>query len=323
MKVLITGSTGFIGNHLVRRLAANEHQVRVLVRSLLKFDDIPVEVVCGDIAMADSLAGICKGVDVVFHLAGILGQWGKSEQVYWDINVKGTENILRECLNSGVKRFIYCSTAGVVGPTNGKLMDESYPYNPSNIYEKTKCEAEKMVREFYSKYGLPIVVIRPEFIYGPGDMHVLGLFRAIKKGIFPIIGGGRSTLHPTYIDDLISGFELGMKIDNAMGNTYFIAGEEVVSVKRLAEAMAKAMGVSLPQIYLPEWVTRAGASILEPVAKVLNIESPLNHAKINFFTQPRGVSILKARKELGYNPQVGLEEGLKKTVEWYQSQGYL
>jgi nucleoside-diphosphate-sugar epimerase len=154
-------------------------------------------------------------------------------------------------------------------------------------------------------------------------MHVLGLFKAIKKGIFPLINNGKSTLHPTYIDDLIAGFELCMTHDNAVGNVYFIAGERKVSVKELSESMAEVMNVAVPKIYVSEWLIRIGAHILEPMCKYMNIEPPVTHAKINFFTQSRGVSIQKANKELGYVPQTGLKQGLIKTVTWYKDNGYL
>jgi nucleoside-diphosphate-sugar epimerase len=152
----------------------------------------------------------------------------------------------------------------------------------------------------------------------------LGLFKAVKKGIFPIIGGGRTTLHPTYIDDLIQGFERCIeKKDTTGDNVYFIAGEEIVSVATLANAIAKALNVSPPKIYLPIWLTRLGASILEPIGRRFRFEPPLTKAKINFFTQSRGVNISKAKRELGYEPTVGLEQGLVKTVEWYRKYGYL
>ncbi|GAH14262.1 unnamed protein product, partial [marine sediment metagenome] len=164
--------------------------------------------------------------------------------------------------------FVHCSSAGVLGAIKNPPADESYPYNPSNIYEKTKAEAEKLVLKYHHEQGLPVIIIRPEFVYGPGDMHVLGLFKAIQKKRFFIIGDGNSTLHPTYIDDLIHGLILCMDKQRAIGEIYIIAGERFVTVKELADIIAEELNVSLSKIHIPIWLANMCASALEKIGKI-------------------------------------------------------
>jgi len=121
------------------------------------------------------------------------------------VHVQGTKNILEASQKHNIKKFIYCSTAGVTGPAAHLPQDESLPYNPSNIYEVTKAEAEKSVLQYHRENGLPVIVIRPEFVYGPGDMHTLGYLKTVRKRMFILIDGGKAFLHPTYIDDLTHG----------------------------------------------------------------------------------------------------------------------
>jgi nucleoside-diphosphate-sugar epimerase len=327
MKVMVTGATGFIGSHLVEALLKEKHDVLCLVRgasSISRLANLDVRFLYGDLTDQVSLKqALNVDVDVVFHLAGLMGNWGLPDSVYWKINVDGTKNLLNVLNNSNVKQFIYSSTAGVLGPLEKPPADETFPLNPSNIYERTKAEAEKLVLSYYRETGFPVTVIRPEFIYGPGDMHTLGLFRSIKKRQFQLIGGGKSTLHPTFIDDLIQGFELCIDRKEAIGEVYLIAGEQYITVKELATKMAHALHVKSPKFYLPLWMANTLASLMETSTRLYDFQPPLTHSRVKFFTQNRGCDISKAKKQLEYKPMVNLEIGLKRTVDWYTKKGFL
>jgi nucleoside-diphosphate-sugar epimerase len=337
MKILVTGGTGFIGSHLVGTLVRKGHDVRCLVRktsSVENLQKLGVELVYGDITELDSLEKALSGIDVVCHLAGILGQWGVSHRVYWNINVKGTQNILQASLRQSVKRFIHCSSAGVVGPVRNPPANESYPYAPSNIYEQTKAESEKLVVE-YLKKGLAATILRPEFVYGPGDMHLLPLFRTIQKRMFPIIGNGKSLLHPTYVDDVVQCFLLCLENEKAVGETYFVAGEAPVTVKELTSIIAEELKVQAPFLHIPRWLSYIGASLTELLSSSLprrsgklnislsRFKKPLlTRSQVEFFTQHRAFDISKAKQELGYHP-IELRQGIRQTIHWYQRNGYL
>ena len=327
MRILVTGATGFIGANLVERLLLREHEIFCLVRetsTLKRLKKMNIAIVHGDLADKNSLKCLPDmNIDAVFHLAGLMGAWGIPESEYWKINVNGTKNILDIFTQTGVKKFVYSSTAGVLGPLKKPPADENFPFNPSNIYEQTKAESEKIVLSYYYETGFPVTVVRPEFVYGPKDMHTLGLFKAVKKGLFPIIGQGSSTLHPTYIDDLIQGFELCLGQQRAIGKTYIIAGERYVTVKELVQKIATSLQTNMHSIKIPIWLANVAAFTMESSARIFKYQPPLTRSRVKFFTENRGCDISKAKKELGYRPLVSLDEGLRRTVEWYKENGYL
>ena len=320
MRIFVTGGTGFIGSHLIDSLIEKNHEVVALLRKSSNVQYLQgheVELVYGDITEKNSIK--LNNIDVVFHLAGILGGWNIPEKKYWDVNLDGTRNMLDACLNKNIKQFVYLSTAGVLGP-NVKNADESFPYNPSNIYEKTKAEAEKLVLEYNKKHGLPVTVLRPEFVYGPRDMHVLGLFRAIKKRRFFLIDGGKSFLHLTYISDLVRAFN-GCINGNILG-TYLIAGERAVTVEELVGTIAKELGVTLPKIYVPKNIANFIAKSSEIFSRLSGTQPLLTCSQVRFFTEDRSFDTSLAGRELGFKP-IRLEEGIRKTVEWYKQNGLL
>lgn len=325
MKVLVTGGSGFIGSHLVEALVKRGHETRCLVRKTSNVEHLRklgVELTYGDITWPESLDKALDGVDIVYHLAGVLGQWGVPDKVYRDVHVTGTQNMLQACLRHDIQRFIYCSSAGVTGPASSLPQDESFPYNPSNIYEATKAEAERLVLKYYREKGLPVIVIRPEFVYGPGDSHVLHFFRAIQRGRFAIISNGQSWLHPTYIDDVIQGFLLCLENDEAVGETYLIVGETPVKVSQLVTMIAQELGISAPRIHIPLWLSRVGASFSELLARLFKVQPPLTQSQVEFFTKHRAFDSAKARANLGYHP-ITSKEGIRRTITWYQQRGWL
>jgi nucleoside-diphosphate-sugar epimerase len=326
MKALVVGGTGFIGSSIVKDLLSKNIEVRVLIRKksvINRFSNKRIEIKYGNISEIGSLREHTKDVDLVYSAFGILGQWGTPEQLYWEVNTKGVKNLLESCLNRKVKQFIHISSAGVLGPLpHGVVADEFFSYNPSNVYERTKCEAEKEILNYGKKFGIPFTIIRPEFVYGPGDTHVLGLFKAIKAKRFVILGNGSSLLHPTYIDDLIQGIHLCTYNQNTVGEIFLITGDRPIKVKELAETIAEEAGARLPKIKIPLFFANATAKVLELGARVTKFEPLLTTSRVKFFTENRAFSYEKARNELGYVPKVDFREGVRKTIRWYQENGY-
>ena len=239
MKVVLTGATGFVGGALARRLAAEGVELHALTlpgsdRSRLA--GVPVTFHSGDITTPAGLDGLFDGATWVIHAAGMLGRAGVSAATYNRINAEGVGHVLaaverawQQGRTAAGLRVLHVSSAGVLGPVRqagmkdegGRMssepplrdssfrlhpssFDESSPLAPSNAYERSKALGEAVAAGF-ARDGLPLVVARPEFIYGPGDVHVLGLFRAIQRGLFFYIGDGTNTCHPTYVDDMVDG----------------------------------------------------------------------------------------------------------------------
>ena len=326
--ILITGATGFIGSHLVKALLKSNLNVKVnaLVRissDIAKLKSLGgINYLYGDLQDKASLKKAIKGIDVLFHLAGILGKHGLSESMCYAVNVEGTRNLLEVCAGNGqIRQFIYLSSAGVSGP-NVENANEGYLPNPSNIYERTKARAESIVFDYYRERDVPVTVLRPEFLYGPGDTHLLGLFKAIKKRMFFLIDGGQSLLHPTYIEDIIQALLACCGNTGTIGETYLIAGERSVTVKEFTGLIAKYLGVKRINRSLSAKTAAFIARVFEFLLPILNIDPPLTLSRVKFFTESRSYDTLKARKGLGLQ-SFALEEGIKKTIEWYKSKGYL
>ncbi len=327
MKALVAGGTGFIGSHIVTALVARGIQVRILTRKRRSGDDSDqagIEFRTGNALDVDSLKNLTQDVDLVFSAFGLLGYWGIPERTYREVNVQGVINLLSCCLTSNIRQFLHISSAGVLGPLpDGLVADESFPLNPSNVYEKTKSEAEKRILDWGESHGFPFTIIRPEFVYGPGDLHVLGLFKAVKAGRFYLLGDGKSLLHPTYIDDLIQGISLCLDNQKALGKTFLITGERPLEVRKLVEIIAQELDVNLPRIKIPVFLARVLAGAFELTARVAHFEPPLTRSRLKFFTENRAFSSEKARTELGYVPKIDFREGVRKTIAWYRDNNYL
>lgn len=327
MRALVAGGTGFIGRNIVNHLLSRRIKTKVLIRKesdISHLQDNGVELNVGNILEIDSFREFIKGVEIVFSAFGILGQWGVPDQTYWDVNTRGVKNLLEACLGSDVRQFIHVSSAGVLGPLpDGIIADESFPYNPSNIYEKTKCEAEKEILYYAESHRIPFTIIRPEFVYGPGDFHVLGLFKAINDRRFILFGNGKSLLHPTYIDDLIQGISLCIDNKNSIGKTYLITGDIPISVEALAMVISEELDVRLPKLKAPLFFASIFAKTLETIAKLAGFNPLLTTSRVKFFTENRAFSCKKAKEELGFVPRIDLREGVRRTINWYRENGYL
>jgi len=223
---------------------------------------------------------------------------------------------------AGVQRFVHVSSPGVLGPIHNPPANETWPHAPSNIYEATKSEGEKLALAFAQRTNLSLTVVRPEFVYGPSDTHVLGLFRAIQKRRFFFIGSGENRVHPTFVDDAVQGMML-CETNGQAGRTYLIAGPEPASIRHLATTIASALSVSPPRLRLPRPLAAAAAAGLELASQALSFQPPLSRSAVNFFTETRVFSTARAQAELGYQAQVPLVEGVRRTVEWYREQGLL
>ena len=327
MRVFVTGGTGFTGGYLVKRLVKEGHEVSVLARKTSNtepLENLGVEIITGDITDRDLVSKAVNGCDQVYHIAAMYREGGGiGEKRFWDVNVVGTENMLEAANNANVERFIHCSTVGVQGDISNPPANESYPYNPGDVYQRTKVEGEKRALNYFSG-GLPGVVVRPVGIYGPGDLRFLKLFKSIYTGRFVMIGDGKVLYHLTYVDDLVEGIILCGNKKEALGQIYTIGGEKYLALNELVEIIARALEVKKPGIHFPFfWPVWVAALLCEVVCYPFGIDPPIFRRRVDIFRKDRAFDISKARKELGYEPKVGLEEGIKKTADWYKKEGYL
>jgi len=262
-------------------------------------------------------------VEVVYHIAATYREAGQPDSAYRAINVEGTRNLLEAARAAGARRLVHCSTGGVHGHVAHPPATEDAPFNPGDIYQETKLEAERLAREFGRETGFDVVVARPIGIYGPGDTRFLKMFRGLARGNFPMLGSGRAFYHLTYIDDLVEGFRLCGTVPGAKGRTYILAGPRFTTLEELVALVATELHVRPPRIHWPVWPFWTAGLLCELVCVPLRVEPPLYRRRVDFYTKSRAFDTTRARTELGFAPKIDLEEGIHRTAEWYREQNLL
>jgi nucleoside-diphosphate-sugar epimerase len=322
MTIMVTGATGFLGSALVNKLLEHQQEVRILTRDAQKahalFGDA-VTIISGDITDAPQVQRAIEEADTLYHLAGRLYHPATPAELYYQTHVEGTRILLHACQGqTQLRRIIHVSTTGVHGITGATPANEDAPFAPTNPYERTKLEGELLALKAYQEDGLPVSIMRPGLVYGPSDLHLLGFFRTIKKGLFRVIAGGKAYLHPVYIEDMLAAFLLCAESAQAVGRTYNIAGNQIVSIRQLATEIARALDRDLPKGSIPLWLANLASDIFAITPGMKGEQAPLTRSRVKFLTHSRAYDISRAQSELGYSPRVELEEGLKMTAAWYE-----
>lgn len=323
--ILITGGLGFLGSHLSSRLSAAGETVRVLARPNAQAAEgaPPQEVVWGDIRDPEAVDRAVQGSQVVIHLVSNFRKGGSDEKEAHAVNVEGTRNVLQACSRHGVRQLIHCSTIGVHGSVLEVPANESTAFNPMDLYQETKLQAEQEVWRHHRETGLPVTVVRPISMFGPGDRRMLKLFRMIQKGRFVMVGDGAALFQPAYIDDVVDGFLCCLRNDKAVGEAFIVGGEEYVPLRDLVGLIASELGVSPPRLRVPLGPILALADLCEKCFVPFGIEPPLHRRRVSFFQNNRAFSIDKARRVLGFEPRMNLQDSLRATIGWYRAQGWL
>jgi nucleoside-diphosphate-sugar epimerase len=323
---LVTGATGFTGSAVVRALVERgESEVVALVRpssDTAELQRLGVECRTTDIRDLDSVTRSFGRPRRVFHVAAAFRTEHAELDEFQRVNVDATRNLLICAAEAGVERFVHFSTVGVQGAIDDPPAGEGYRYQPGDHYQRTKLEGELAAREFAER-GLPVCIVRPVGIYGPGDRRFRKLFRPISRGRFVMIGSGETLYHLTYIDDLVAGILLAAGHPAALGEVFTIAGPRYTTLNELVASIANALGVRPPRLRIPYRPIYLASVACERACKAVGIEPPLYPRRVEFFSKDRAFDISKSRRVLGFEPKVDLEEGLRRTAEWYRAEGLL
>lgn len=327
MTILVTGATGFLGSALTTELVKQKQQVRILARDEHKarahFGEA-VTIIRGEITDVDQVQRAVDGATIIYHLVGRLYHPSVPAELYYNTHVEGTRILLNACKGQKqLQRIVHCSTTGVHGVTGKTPVAENAPFAPTNPYEASKLQGELLALKAYKEDDLPVSVARPGLVYGPGDLHLLGFFSSIQKGLFRVIDGGDALLHPIYIDDMTSAFLLCAGQPQAIGQTYNIAGAYPVTIRELSTAIAHSMHRKLPKGSIPLWAANLASDIFSVIPGIKGENAPLTRSRVQFLTRSRVYDISKAKAELGFDPAVRLEVGMNKTAEWYHKHGHL
>jgi nucleoside-diphosphate-sugar epimerase len=342
-RILITGANGWLGKRLAGSILRRELDGGVLshmpadiaLRCLIlpqensdELRKIGAEVVAGDIRKAADCNTFCEGAKdgVLIHTAGVIHP-GRVKDFY-EINVTGTENILRAALTAGIRRVVVVSSNSPMGVNDSpnSLFDESSEYHPYMNYGRSKMQAELLAKKFQNQGPLECVIVRPTWFYGPDQPARQTLFfTMIRTGKAPIVGSGNNLRSMSYVDNLCEGLMLAGYVERAAGQVYWIADRLPYSMNEIVDVVEKLMErefgltVAHKRLKLPNVASEMG-SLADNVLQSLGMYNQKIHV-LSEMNKTIACSIAKAESELGYNPRICLEEGMRRSLAFCLQRG--
>jgi nucleoside-diphosphate-sugar epimerase len=323
---LVTGGSGFLGSHLVEALVAGGEKVRVLVRPTSQVDhlqELGVELVQGDLVDIQSLKAATRGVECVYHCAALAADWGPWE-AFRAANVTGVRNLLEAALAADVSKFVHVSTTDVYGHPDAPV-DETAPYRLRGWpYGDTKIEGERLVWAYHRERGLPVTVVRPVNVYGPRSASfVTDLVDLFKEGSMIHIGDGRNPAGLTYVTNVVDVIRCAGDSEKSVGRAYNASDGSRVTWRQYVDRLAEIVGVPSPRIVVPHRLAYFIGWGMERVYGALRIQSRplLTRMAAELFSTDQGFSIERARRELGYEPRVDFDEGMRRVEAWLRETG--
>lgn len=323
--ILVTGASGLLGSHLVDALVARGDAVRALLQpgeDASRLEAQGVEISRGDLTDTASLTEATRGVSVVMNCAAKTGPWGPPA-VYEAINVRGLEALTRAAMDAGATRIVHVSSITVHGNDVHGVADETAPFHEEpNPYTRTKIAGEQLLQRMARDEGAPVTIVRPGWIYGPRDAASFGRFaEMIRRQGMVVIGSGQNHIPLIYVTDVAQGMMLAAAAPNAVGQAYLLVNDERVTQSQYLSLIAKDLAVPAPTRHIPYGFAVAAGATAETVFRWLGRESPppLMRYGLQLLGGENQFVIAKARRDLGFDPQVPMEDGVRRSVDWFQS----
>jgi nucleoside-diphosphate-sugar epimerase len=324
MPALVTGATGLLGSHLVDLLLERDRPVRILARPGTVVEPMGragVEVCWGDLGNAQSLVAAVKGVECVFHCAARTGPWGV-EAEYEATNVRGLATLVDAALAAGVERFVHVSSITVHGNDVRGVADETASFRiEPNPYSRTKVAGERLLADIIRERHAPVTIVRPGWIYGPRDVASFARFATrIQRGGMVVIGRGDNHVPLIYVRDVAQGMLLASQTPLARGRAYLLVNDEPVTQSEYLGAIAKALGVPSPSRHIGYRFALAVGAVGETVGQAARWNHPplVMRYGVQLLGGENRFDVSRARRELGFAPQVDLAEGVRQGVAWYR-----
>ncbi len=324
---LVTGATGLLGSHITEKLTAAGEPVRALVRPTSNtqvLDSFGVEKAVGDVTDPASLEKALEGVDTVYHAAARVGDWGPWRE-FVAISIDGTRNMLEAARRAGVKRFLHISSISAYGHPDGEglILDETAPLGVNlhkwSYYSRAKVEAEKLARAAHERGDVPVTVVKPSWLYGERDRASMPrLIRAIRAGKGKLIGDGENRLNLVYAGNEAEGCILAATNENAAGESYNLSNDGVITQKEYLNKIAECVGAKPVTKKVPYKVAYGAAFMMELFGHMFGKKKPPLVTRYSVWLIGRRCffSCEKARKELGWQPTVSYDEGIRRSVRW-------
>ncbi|HRP92293.1 MAG TPA: NAD(P)-dependent oxidoreductase [Ignavibacteriaceae bacterium] len=323
---VVTGANGFVGSHLVDNLLSKGLKVRCLVRkssNLRWLDGKNVEIFNSGLSDKDGLRKAFKDANYIFHVAGVVKS--KTAEGYFKGNVDTTRNLLEVALESksSIKRFLVVSSQTVSGPsTEGKPVNEEAECNPITTYGRSKLEEEKLALSYKDK--LPITICRAPAVYGERDTEIFIYFQTFNKGLTTTIGFNKKELSLIHVVDLVEGFYLAAMSEKAVGQIYFIGSEKFYTWQEINSITSKVLNKKPIIIKVPHFLVYTIASVAQFFAMFSSKPATLNIEKAKDITQQYWTcDTSKAIRDLGYKQKISIEDGIKRTCDWYKEMKWI
>lgn len=313
MKCLVTGAAGYIGNALVKRLVKEGHEVKALIHNIVPKDiEKKAEYINGDITDIDSIRAVVKDIDILFHCAAIVKDYGP-KKFFYKINVEGTKNLVIACQNTQLKRFIFLS--------HMRYEDRK----KFGFYSESKAVAEEFLFKKYKEKGFPTIIIRPGNVYGPGaTIWVLRNINSIKKNRIALVNNGNGIFIHTYIDNLLDAILSAMEKPGIIGEDFNITdGDYSITYGKYFNDLAKIVGAKPITKNLSKNKAMVIGKIMIFLNKIFKIKPWVTPVAVNILTNEKEISIEKAKKLLDYTPKINYYEAMKRIATWLKEEGYL
>jgi nucleoside-diphosphate-sugar epimerase len=323
---VVTGANGFVGSHLVDLLIEKGFIVKCITRksSNLKWlQGKNVEIFDCGLFDKEGLKKAFKGADYIFHVAGVVKS--KKPEGYYKANVEATKNVLESAVEvkETIKKIVIVGSQTAAGPSlDGKPVIESLPVKPITTYGRSKAEQEKLAATFMDK--LPISICRAPAIYGERDTEIFIFFKTFASGLMTTIGFDKKVISLIHVKDLVYGLYLSAIKNISAGQTYFVSSEKIYTWEEIGEVTSKVMNKKAFRVKVPHSVVYSIAAVAQFFAMFSSKAATLNIEKARDLTRKAWIcSTEKAVKQLNYRQKISIEDGIKRTVDWYKKEGWL